>query len=347
MAAKNQSEMRGSCCFLSLLDKEDLTRRLVQVSDIVAQAVRHRQFLESCLRDLSKDRRKARLSRQAADQAYALEQSVRIAIKIGIDTLNELADSGFLDALSSAASVSPQRGGGFFPPANGWTKISQDLRQNIPGLNPCLFDEIEGFWSKYEINVKQANDRKGSWPIEFVTARGERQEIAIDHKRRPGALGRVVAADIFSTNPERRIGLALPLPILPTCHAAQMRPAMGNERAQDLYGATVATFILAKDMAYRHARQVDELGLTEFSGGDFGLLGLLILLVILLAIGLTVASVVYGIECAEEGFSVSKHDCQMAFNLLLGGGVLSGIAIGATGGNVRASIQAGLTISVA
>jgi hypothetical protein len=94
----------------------------------------------------------------------------------------------------------------------------------------------------------------------------EERHVVIDATPGPGKPGRVDTRNFFSSASTMPVG-SRPLPIVEKSQnkAQQQR---GKETEEDLYAGIISGLALGRELAYRHAREVERLGVPALQGSE-------------------------------------------------------------------------------
>jgi hypothetical protein len=169
-----------------LADMNGAKERLVLAANCISELRRYRDTvnkLEQC----------SSMEGQIAEQALGAEQHSRILIKVALDCLNDLMDSGSIDAaLVSAAKRSD------FDGTSSITKsldaFSKFLTENFKDQDFSFFSELKAIFDQHKTNLKTDH---GGLMVSCITPDGRRHSHRIEPSRR-GDLGRMSAWDVFS-----------------------------------------------------------------------------------------------------------------------------------------------------
>lgn len=262
---------------------------------IVLNCVREMKLYRGFLEEVVTARRRCPLLSSAIpDRAYAFERHTRILLKESLDTLNELRDSGQLQSIFSN-SKDLLKG---FDPAGVIEEGRVKLRRLDETLDLNFFDEAAELARKLKIKVKPREggliELRTTGPIGDIERR-----LLIDGSLRPGNIGRVSTREFFGSSGMGLIIDREPRFPPPDCHHRAQLFASTLDRV-DVYGGVLAGMARLKELAYRHARKVEELGHGDLQGADFGvgvIVGLIVVGLVLIGVGVatqTPALVVLG-----------------------------------------------------
>jgi hypothetical protein len=234
------------------------------------------------------------LSSAIPDRAYAFERHTRILLKESLDTLNELRDSGQLQSIFSNAKDLLKG----FDPAGVIEEGRVKLRRLDESLDLDFLDEATELVRKLKIKVKP---REGGL-IELRTTgpTGDiERKLLVDGSLRPGSIGRVSTREFFGNFGTSLIVDREPRFPPPDCHHRAQRFGLEVDRI-DVYGGVLAGMARLKELAYRHARKVEELGHGDLQGAELAtavIAGIIVIGLVLIGVGVatqTPALVVLG-----------------------------------------------------
>ncbi len=232
------------------------------------------------------------LASQLADEAFDAERHLRVTLKVGLDSLNELMDSeGLEDAVLSLARL-----GGGQCDTDGLVAMLYNSKAAVigqfPDLDTAFLDEAVRIVTEHRIAVQGSNN---TLTVRFTGDDKRSYEITAETKSRPGQLGRISTRDFFAASPQRRVTTPIPLAFPEDCHHKpddSFTVSTRDERIFDAYASLVAASAFGRELMYGHARQLDELGLIAFRGSDFGIAEIVIIIILLVtAIILIIAGI--------------------------------------------------------
>jgi len=226
----------------------------------------YRRLLETARKRATDDPDEGRrLTQPVADRAFEAEAALRVLLKECIDSLNELKDTGRLEAALRAAASKID---------DDWKK---QLREKLEKIQESLREIAGGeaidlaggaMQLVSERITRVVRDRDG---LRIALGKGDDAvEFVLEPSPRPGHTGRISSDAFFST---RAGGVAFgPMAavlIEPTCHHERaMMPLQTEDGIIDVYGAVLGNMAYAREAMYRHARKTAEIGLGAFKGKD-------------------------------------------------------------------------------
>jgi hypothetical protein len=251
--------------------------------------------------------------RQLAERAYEAEKDLRIILKMGLDTLNELVDSGRLE---SAFHPEPSQVGKQVPFYEAFNGVKQFFsgHKDFADIDTTFLDDAMEIFREHDVTAEWT---RSGLLTRFKDATGEIHAHQLDARAMPGDLGRISAREFFSA--KSSVGLTPMLPALgdEDCHHEKQTLIHNTERLA-AYDTLVGVFGLARESMYRHARVVDRFGRAHLRGED-PLTAALIILGVVAAAAL-VAGVTIMVGCAEGAWT--GNICFWGLGLFIGGGAL-------------------------
>jgi hypothetical protein len=175
-------------CFTAMTGLEPVLERLQWANSSLRGLVRYndqRLRIERCPNS----------GGQLAERAYQAESDLRIVLKAGLDSLNELADSGKLRSIFSPESLQPKKPVAFLKAFEGIKQFFSDQKE-LSGFDTSFLDETAKVFKMHEIAAEWTGT---SLAIRFKDASGKVHTHQMDGVPRPGDLGRIGAKQFFST----------------------------------------------------------------------------------------------------------------------------------------------------
>lgn len=320
---KKKSYIGDRACMQAIMDTGDLQEQLQFVTSLHQKLINYKTFFGHA-RKLSLEHPHCYqgLNQRVKDKAYNLEQEVRIATKFGLDAVNKIKDTNSLSLLSRSFAIKDKES--LIGPER-LKMIEKNLSEHVAEIEPLFLKEAGELIRTYDISARYEVKPEPFVSGQFKDKNGDKQKFEMQLRSTPGSLARVSSYDLFKTDflkvtstltePEKCHGqppqfLKLPVKILPWVHYEKM----------------VEVLIMGKDCMYKHARQVDELGLVAFRGNAYGgeiafIIALVIIIIAALAsTGLTIACIVQ---------NASNQDvCISALVLGILAGAVAGIEAG-------------------
>jgi len=288
---ESRTEVPSRACFELAADPSALKERLRAALGSYAGLEAYRSLLERADTQRPDISACTGLQRLLADRAYDAETNMRRLVKYGLDTLNELRDTGQLPTLLN--EFQDLGSAGLLE-----RKLSQakDLvTKAYPGVPTSYLDEAFKFVKQQEVRIHTKDE---NIVFSMKAPDGSNPHVAISPGGMPGAPARVDVADFFGARPDAIIGSGSSVFAPNNCHHRHLIE-IGATRVPlvDLYGGTLAGFSTANQMMYQHARKVDEVG----HGVLHGRCPVTIIAAVIVAVG--VVLVVVGAVAAAEGQS--------------------------------------------
>jgi hypothetical protein len=324
-AQKPTFEVPGAC--LGALD--DLPSARARLSTVLAafeELRRYRELLRTA--EEPKARRACPgLPQHLADRAYDAEVAYRVLARDCLDAVNLVRDSGNLPhALAQLArraekGLGPEQLAALLQEAAG-AMAKEDA---LPKLDPAFVEEAARAIGELGLGVSARGDR-----VTLSAKRRDGKEVRREFATvaRSGTQGRVGAAELFAG--PRATGLASvfggSLVVDEDCRSREVA-AVAHELPTDLYGQLVGALATGRELMYRHARKVDEIGHGALEGED----PLTVVAVVVIIVGavLLTAGVTIGIGCLAGAWGGEVCDYAwilIAFGIIfIAGGICVGV----------------------
>jgi hypothetical protein len=317
----NRSSKRPCCNISAVVDPTVLLARM----SVVMETRRHLADLQKLL-----EPRQPCYSRRAGEKAFQVEAHVRLAIAAGIETLNELADTGELEAMLNGAMAQVR-------------KAPLDARALAERLVACrdlavehlgweissILDEAAELVARHQISIGALEDHL------VYTVRDEQGErrVAVTAAPRAGQKARISLDDFFAT-PGSLGSVASVLE--PDCHHRVQNPAPSTIPT-GLYDLAIDGFAVVRETTYRFARELEAHGVPRFMGsGGAAAIGAGIIALIVIILALILGAVILKILCDK----LDNQGLCLAADIL-GGFVGAGLLV--LGGSALANGKGKLT----
>jgi hypothetical protein len=272
------------------------------------------------------------MGRQLAESTFEAERHLRIILKVGLDSLNDLMDSGNLMAsfrglLSSETPNNLAEGyeRTFGEALKGAPKL---LAGHFEGLDTSYFEDAMTIGSDLHLAVQGDKD---TLQIHFKTADGRQDRVAIGVTPRPGSLGRISSRQFFGKGGGTCAALRDSSLIQDDCHHRKQGLSLATSaHSVDVYGGILHSFATARDSMYRHARVVDEFGAAYIRGNDLVITPWLVAVVVgsfLLASGATIS-----IGCDVGIWDPNSNTCNWGSKLTAYGSIVILVTCAVSGG---------------
>jgi hypothetical protein len=321
---KPAPDARGAC--LGALD--DVSSARARLSSAVAafdELRRYRDLLRKV--EELKDRRACPgLAAQIADRAYDAEVAYRVLARDGLDAVNLVRDSGNLPHALEQLARRAEKGLGPEQLTALLREAAEAMgkEEALPRLDPAFVEEAARVIADLGLGISGRGDR-----LTVSARRRDGKEVRREFATTPGpgTQGRVGAAELFAE--PRSSGLASifgrSLLVDDGCRS-RTEAAIGHELPADLYGQLVGALATGRELMYRHARKVEEVGHGEVEGGE----AITVVAIALIVIGaiLVIAGATIGIGCLAGAWAGEVCDYTwilVAFGLLF---VAGGICVG-------------------
>lgn len=287
----------------------DADTRKFRASAVLACGLRLKHYsdiLQATRGELGKKTAVSGLAVQLPDLAYNAEKYARILAKVGLDTLNDLRDSGYLESTVSSLVSKLQQEGRHNSKQQGRNWITATIEEleraradpsiaSMSGVS-ILFDEVERLIRDWQLHLS-ADGR--DLIVNFVAPDRGRHRLIIHPDRRAGSQGRVSTTTFFAPPKLNKLSVAAwvtPIGISTRLFESRPKPSRATEAASadheiDLYAAVVRQLAALREMVYHHARTIEEMGPSAYAGNS-------VLAGIAVVVGL--ACVAIGIYTGEE-----------------------------------------------
>jgi hypothetical protein len=247
------------------MDQIEADRHVLIALSTIERLTTYRRLLNDARNEVKRQPHKSvRLSQYVAERAFETEKHLRVFVKEGIDTINELRDSGRLELLinESIKHVSERKGLTVLDDAI--KRIKQYSEQDYHNRDTAWLDEYSLLLKE---RVRDISVDKGRLLISAIVG-GEEREFIIEPTPRPGHLGRISAEDFFNPLDAGILVTSAPPVFVPNnCHHQQLGISLQpKERVVDIYGNLVGSLAYVREAFYRHARKTKEVGLGAFTG---------------------------------------------------------------------------------
>jgi len=304
-----------SDCFSHITDLSRGLERMELAQQALVRLRRYRDtvnHLERCLNTEG----------HIAEQAWEAEQNARVLIRLALDSLNELADSGEL----ARVEVEARRLAG----AHGHIDLeaafdgaSSLFRERLPGFDAQIFEEAFQVVRDHGVRIKPS--REGPLIAEFKMEDGRPHEERISLGRRVGNIGRVGSREFFAAS-GTIVTSPIPAYADDDCHHERQSVSAGDPRVRDGYGGVVGAMAYLRDTMARHAHVARYFGRPHVRNHPVAVLVALAIV----AGSLIVAGTILLIGCAAKAWSGSA--CDWGWGLLAAGTVVGLIFLCGLGG---------------
>jgi hypothetical protein len=198
------------------------------------------------------------------DQAYEAEAAGRVLIAAGVQTANELRDSGHLyeavQALAGELKVADS------DELASWLEREHDeIRDRYGEVAGNAIQEAADRVRQAKLAITSSDQRL---VLTRPAAQRKLEEVALAFGPQPGQRGRVSVADFFSPDPAVARVWPGRLYLPPDCHHRPVRVRAEDIGVVDAYAGVLAGLAATKGSLYQHARRVDEVGHRGMRGND-------------------------------------------------------------------------------
>lgn len=210
----------------------------------------------------------SKFSRFLVEKTWEAEGQLRIALNEILDVVNEIRDTGELEAILRDRVKFFSSKDGFSQSKDNIYKYCKNLSEKYDEFDGKIAEEVLLYINTY---IKSITSEKDQLRLSII--RGEKEyDYLIDPAPQPGDLGRISTKEFFNPKilgSEKLLFGPLHAPVLSidTCHSIKVTSTQQDIRA-DLYGSIVSCLAYTKEMFYRHARILDEVGLSLYEGRD-------------------------------------------------------------------------------
>jgi hypothetical protein len=235
-----------------------------------------------------------------ADRAFEAEHAVRRLVNAGLGALNTLRESGRTTSAWTMTRKHHARGVGAKELRSALTKWRESAR-GAPGVEACAWAAIEEFVAETDLRVQWGD----GMAYVTCTVAGETRHLSV-----PAAAPRigqplVSAGTLLGASVEGPRALWFSTGLASASHlGAECREPAGAKRATsdivvDPYAAAITALSTAREAFYRHAREVQELGIGGIRGSG-PLAVAIIALCLIVGITLAIAGSEY-LRCQQSG----------------------------------------------
>lgn len=333
------SKLACGDCLAAISDKSTIQQRMQVAANAFNRLTTLNERLDELRTLVTQDPGCASAINAAATTlTFDAEAHVRAALNVGLDTFNELRNSGvFAGYLAQVPHMDLPTN----TLVNAFSGFAADFPKTFPGVSPAVFH----FGAKYfQDNAVSARIDAGiltvKWTPQGSTTPAQLRLATADPKV---SLATIPAADFFDP---KTVAINPTTIAVSDCHRDHPAPLPIPE-IPNTYASFIAVLIGARDKMYTYARRVQYYGLGGPEGGQIGaVVGVIIAIAV--AIASLIASIYYGVECATHGgdFGTPGSNCFQAFLSLLGIGIFVGLAFAAAGGLVQFNKQQTMAVSV-
>ena len=246
---------RAQVCLEALCPPSERAHRAELTSAAIREMVEYRDFLAAV--DATEPACDA-LRNRLADRAFAAEASFRVALAQGLESVNDLRDSGMLHATLSDFARSLEGGD------EDRARILRDAREELRGGSLALPDDlsdeivatVSGRLRGFDYNPEEDTlVVRHSSPIGSAV-----EEVHVRLSAQPGDMGRIGVAQFFGA--EGPVGIHGAVMVSPPsdCHERVAADAGEHPTTFDPYAGCVGGMASAREAMYRHARKVSQYG---------------------------------------------------------------------------------------
>jgi len=199
-----------------------------------------------------------------SDRAYDAEAAGRTLIAAGLQTVNELRDSGGLyEAMQALAAELKEADA---------DELASRLENQIDEIRARFGEGAEAPLQEAADRIREAKFTVASSKERLVLGRPslvkEQEDIALGFGPQPGQRGRVSVSDFFSTDPTVNRVWPGRLYVPDDCHHRPVLVGPYEMPNIDAYAGILSGLAATKGALYQHARRVDELGHRGMRGND-------------------------------------------------------------------------------
>lgn len=209
-----------------------------------------------------------KIERFLIDKTWEVEGKLRIFIKESLDIVNEIRDMGKLEKWLGKSLELFSSNEGFSQFKKKIYNKGKELSEKYEEFDINMVEEGFSYMNKYVKNITVEGNR-----LKMTTVRGEKEfEFFIDPKPQAGHLGRINSYEFFNTvkfGGKKCVISPIQTSLLGvnTCHSEKVFSPK-KEGLIDVYGSFIERFAFIREMFYRHARVIDEVGLSQYVGMD-------------------------------------------------------------------------------
>lgn len=261
-------------CLERLCPPAERARRAAVVSEGVRSLIAYRAYLDTVERE--RDTPGCAGPRaQVADRAFAEECAFRVLLAEGLNSLNDLRDSGMLHA--GLAEFARTVGGGNSDIAAMIRETREEFRKEPLALPDEFFDQALKTVERRQLRVSYEAESRMLVVRGLSLVDGEPEETHVRLAPRAGDSGRASLDQFFGAGD--RVGIyAGPPPLAPSdCHQRASTAGVERPQSAEIYAASIGGLAAAREALYRHARKVSQYGHgTTLRGHDPGVTTLVI-----------------------------------------------------------------------
>jgi hypothetical protein len=309
-------------CILRIMDTGDVYNQLQLISSLHRNLKGYHSFFQQA-RELSLHHLDCLdgLNTRVKDKAWEIEQEVRIAIRFGLDALNKMKATKSLEKMSREFHFEDSQ---VRITSEQQKKIEKVLSDSAPGIDLSFLSELHNLVDKHKISVKLSNESKSVVSGHFEDYTGKTREFEMDLGSRAGSLGKVDVNDLLKSG---KLNIVTSIFEPEKCHAlADLKTQVPEGQLRwSYFEKLLASLIIGRDTVYRHARQVEELGLAAYTGQWTIFIEATLLALLIIAIVAAVTSTALTITCIVQNAS-NRDVCIAALALGILAGIFAGIA---------------------
>jgi hypothetical protein len=237
---------------------------------VINSASRLRSYRELLVRidDLERENDGPRndLRAQLPSKAFDAELRTRLICKEALDALNELRDSGALGAILHGLSLEYRDGAQTEEILRRLENARQELNERFPDVDARFFDDAANVCERFSLTLE---GRQEQLLARMEGPDGNTESLLIDTFSKPGDQGRVSPEEFFGADQIASASANVPTFVTGNVHHERdLVNSAGEESRLDVYGSAVAALAAQRELMYRHARTVLEVGHEAFRGED-------------------------------------------------------------------------------
>lgn len=278
----------------------------------------YQSFLDAVDRELEHDRACQFSPDLLAERADEAEAAMRVLTRHGLDSMNELRDTGRLAQVGEWVKSIDGNPLDF----DEALRLCRELATREPGLDVSCLDVLPDLVRQRGL---KAVSRRGRVRLAGRGIQGEEREVAIEMSPRNGSLGRIGRREFFGARGAAGpFATSIPVYSPETCHHRELLLGRHKVSIVDAYASVLSGMASANQIMYRHARQVKAFGRGGIRGNDLvtAIVGAVIVIVgiVLVAVGAAIDNpglIGFGIVTIIGGICVAAGLCTLVVGLLI------------------------------
>jgi hypothetical protein len=308
--------------------------------DRLRLACRYAANLRSYRANFHELERYPNIQSQMTERAYEAEQGYRVLLDLGVRWMNELSDSGIF---SSWLSRSPLKDRALssteFKRAAAGAK--NFFSERLSSEDVSVFDEIVQCLEMHKVQMSsRASD---DYAIDFHDAGGVPRQLTFHLQPRSGDAGRISPESFFSSTGALPLSQTSGIYDINDCHRSTTRRQTAPATSVSLYGTVLGALGTGRELMYRHAREIEELGPAHLRGAGPAavVIGIVLIAAAILAAvaGVAIILACGGVNPPYTNTPLPEGVCNAGIWLVLGALALFGIGSFSGGGGSSSTVN--------